>query len=52
MKELNGIAFGKGLFVSIKEQLCMTKGHMYDQEGQVVIAFPSSEVVFDTFDSN
>ena len=30
MKELNGIVLGKGLFVSIKEQLFFIKGHLGD----------------------
>ena len=45
MEELNRIALGKGLFASIKGQCCLTRAC----EGQIP---PSSEVVFNTFDSN
>lgn len=45
MEELNRIALGKGLFVSIKGQCYLTRA----REGQIP---PSSEVVFTTFDSN
>ena len=45
MKELNEIIFGKGLFVSIERKLCLTKGHLGNQEEQV-------EILSDNFDSN
>ena len=51
MKELNEIVLGKGLFTSIKGQLCLTTGHLDYREGQMEVT-PLSEVVFDTFDSN
>ena len=35
MKELNKIVLGKGLFASIKGKLCLTKGHLSNQEEQV-----------------
>ena len=37
MKELNGIVLGKGVLVSVKGQLSLTKGHLGDQEGLVEI---------------
>ena len=53
MKELNEIVLGKGLFVSIKGPLCLTKGHLGDQEGQVEIKYRNlSKFSLDTFDSN
>ena len=44
--------FGKGLFVSIKGHFSLTKGHLANAEGQVEIKSTSSEVIFDTIDSN
>ena len=40
MKELNAILLGKGLFVSIKGQLSLTKGHLGDQKGKAEIEYP------------
>ena len=40
MKELNAILLGKGLFVSIKVQLSLTKGHLGNQEGKAEIGYP------------
>ena len=40
MKELNAILLGKGLFVSIKGQLSLTKGHVGDQKGKAEIEYP------------
>ena len=45
-KEFNEIVLGKGFFV------CLTKGHSVNLEGQVEIRTTSSEVIFDTIDSN
>ena len=33
MKEFSQIVFEKGLFVSIKRHLCLTKGHLANPEG-------------------
>ena len=52
MKEFSQIVLGKRLFVSIKGYLCLTKGHLVNPEGRVEIECRSSEVAFDTFDSN
>ena len=52
MKKFNQIVLGKGLFVSIKGHLCLTKRHLANPKGQVKIEFLSSEIVLDTFDSN
>ena len=53
MKEPTEIVLGKRLFASLKGQLYMTKGHLGHQEGHVKVKCPpSSEVVFETFDSN
>ena len=52
MKEFSQIVLGKGLFISMKGHVCLTKGHLTNPEGQVGIKFCSSEVIFDTFDSN
>ena len=37
LKELNEIVPEKELFASMKGQLCMTKGHLGYQEGQVLL---------------
>ena len=37
MKKLNQIIIQKGLFASIKENLCLTRGHLDNSEGQVEI---------------
>ena len=37
MKEFNEIIHGKGFFASIKGKLCITKGHLGNQKGQVEI---------------
>ena len=39
MKEFSQIVHGKGLFVSIKGHLCLTKDHLANPEGQVEIEF-------------
>ena len=52
MKQCCQIVFGKGLFVSIKGHFSLTKGHLANAEGQVEIKSTSSEVIFDTIDSN
>ena len=52
MKEYSQIILGKGLFVSIKEHLCLTKGHLDNPEWQAEIKSPSLEVLFDTIGSN
>ena len=36
MKQLNQIVLQKGLFLSIKEHLCLTKGHLDNPGGQEV----------------
>ena len=41
MKEFNEIILGKGLFTSVKGQLCLT-----DQEGQVEIEYPPHRKFF------
>ena len=46
MKELNGIFLEKGLFVSIKGQLSLTKWHLGDQEGQVEIEYSPHRKLF------
>ena len=35
IKELNQIVLQKGLFTSVKEHLCLIKGHLENREGQV-----------------
>ena len=52
MKEFSQIVLGKGLSVSIKVHLCLTKGHLANPEGQVEIQSTSSEDSFDNIDSN
>ena len=52
MKKFSQIVLGKGLFVSIKEHLCLTKEHLANPEEQVEIQSTSSEVIFDTINSN
>ena len=52
MKEFSQTILGKGLFVLIKGHLCLTKGHLANSEGQVETQSTSSEVIFDTIDSN
>ena len=52
MKEFSQVVLGKGLFVSIKWHLCLTRGHLVNPEDEVEIKFPSLEVIFDTIDSN
>ena len=44
MKQLNVIAFGRGLFASIKRQPCLTKAHQKAK-------YPLIGSCFDTFDS-
>ena len=39
MKELNEIVLGEGIFISIKGQVCLTKGHLGNQEGQVEVKY-------------
>ena len=52
VKEFSHAVLGKGLFVSIKGHLCLTKGHLAKLEGQVEIKSISWEVIVDTVDSN
>ena len=52
IKEFSQTVLGKGLYVSIKGYLCLTRGHLANPEGQVEIKFPSLEVIADTFESN
>ena len=52
MKEFSQIVLGNEFFLSIKGHLCLTKGCLPNPEGQVEIKSLSSEVVFDTIDSN
>ena len=43
---MNEVVLGKWLFPSIKQQLCLTKGHLDNEEGQVEDeTLPQSEVV-------
>ena len=46
MKELNGIVLRKVLFVSIKEQFSLRKGHLGDQEGQMEIEYLPHQKLF------
>ena len=39
IKEFNSIILGKGLFASIDVKLCLTKGHLGNQEGQVKMKY-------------
>ena len=50
MKEFSQTVLGKGLFVSIKEHLCLTKGQLDYPERQKEIQSTSSEVIFNTID--
>ena len=52
MKKISQIVVGKRPFVSIKSHFHLTKGHLANAEGQVEIKSTSSEVIFDTIDSN
>ena len=52
MKELNEIVLGKWLFVSINEQLCLTKGHLGNQEGHMEVEYLPHWKLFLTLDSN
>ena len=49
MKELDQFFIQKGLFVSIKGRLCLTKGHLDNPEGQVEVESPLIEVIFNKF---
>ena len=49
---MNQTVFGKGLVVSIKGHLCLTKGHLDYPEGQVEVEIHLTGIVFDTFDLN
>ena len=40
MKEMNKSVLGKGLMASIKWKLCLTKGQLCNQEGQVEFKYP------------
>ena len=40
MKELNKIVLGKGLFASIKGELCLTKWHLDNHKRQLEIEYP------------
>ena len=42
MKEFSQIDLGKGLFISIKEHLCLSEGHLANPGGQVEIQSTSS----------
>ena len=46
MKELDQIALQEGLFASIKEHLCLTKGHLDSPEGQVEVESPPNRKLF------
>ena len=52
MRQFSQIFLGKGLFVLIKGDFFLTKGHLANLEGQVEIKSTPSEVIFDTIDSN
>lgn len=52
MEELSQIVKGKGLILSTKELLCLTKAHSANSEGQVEIKCPSPETLFHTNDLN
>ena len=52
MRQFSQIFLGKGLFVLIKGDFFLTKGHLANLEGQVEIKSTPSEVISDTIDSN
>ena len=52
MKDFSQTVLQKGLFVSIKGHLCLTKGHLDNPEGQMEIKSTSSEIIFDANNSN
>ena len=52
MRQFSQTFLGKGLFVLIKGDFFLTKGHLANLEGQVEIKSNPSEVIFDTIDSN
>ena len=51
MKGFSEIGLGKGIFISIKGHLRLTKERLGNPEGQREIKSPSSELIFDTIDS-
>ena len=46
MKELDQIVFQERPFISIKGHLCLTKGHLYNPEGQVEVESPLIGIYF------
>ena len=52
MKDFSQTVLRKGLFVSIKGHLCLTKGHLDNPEGQMEIKPTSSEIIFDANNSD
>ena len=52
MKDFSQTALRKGLFISIKGHLCLTKGHLDNPEGQMEIKSSSSEIIFDANNSD
>ena len=51
-RKLNQIVLEKGLFASIKGNLCLTKGHLDYPEWQVQIESTLTGICFDTWDSD
>ena len=51
-KNIIKTVLGKGLSASIKEYLCLRKGHLDKPEGQVEVESSLIRSCFDTFDSN
>ena len=52
MKDFSQTALRKGLFISIKGHLCLTKGHLDNPEGQMEIKSSASEIIFDANNSD
>ena len=46
IKTSNQIILGKGLFTSIKEHLCLTKGHLVNPEGPMKVESPQNRDMF------
>ena len=49
MKEFNQIVLQKEFFASIKEHLCLTKGHLDNPEGQVKVVPPNRKLFLISF---
>ena len=49
MKEFNQIVLQKEFFASIKEHLCLTKGHLDNPEGQVEVEPPNRKLFLISF---